>query len=483
MPVDVHTETGGVIRKRVARAPDRKVTFSTDREVKALPPAPANSSYDVADEHQRGLRARVHPKPKVGARRITWVLVATMPGAKGPSRYALGEYPELTLAAARDMAIDWRRAIAAGTDPRKPAAEAKPVATFAQVAEAYIKHIHAEKQRQAARAEHSIRRELMDKAGWGEKPVNTIGRDDVVKFIADVMARRPGKGKFQATNLCKLARMVFVWAKESGKFPDVVTIPTADLNLQKAIGKLHARDRVLSDVEIRALWLASGRMRPPYKQLVRFLLATGCRLREAAEMPRGEVVNDLWTVPKERYKTKVAQQVPLSPLALEILESLPLWEYTDPKRAPYPFSTTVGRKPFDGMSKCKAELDKLMRDEVEKMRAALPAELQEQLRRASTRGDQRMAKWLEGVVRRRHEQRAAEVYAALQAPHTLHDLRRTMRTRLSRDLRIAPHVAELVIGHKQAGLLAVYDHYDWLPDRQEALQRWSRRLARIVGDE
>jgi integrase len=64
-------------------------------------------------------------------------------------------------------------------------------------------------------------------------------------------------------------------------------------------------------------------------------------------------------------------------------------------------------------------------------------------------------------------------------PFVLHDLRRTMRTRLS-SLRVADTVAEQVIGHGRKGIQRVYDQHQYLPEMREALDKWAALLRSIV---
>jgi integrase len=52
-------------------------------------------------------------------------------------------------------------------------------------------------------------------------------------------------------------------------------------------------------------------------------------------------------------------------------------------------------------------------------------------------------------------------------PWILHDIRRTVRTRLS-ELRVQDHVAELVIGHSRKGIGRVYDLHRYLDEMREA---------------
>jgi Phage integrase family. len=63
----------------------------------------------------------------------------------------------------------------------------------------------------------------------------------------------------------------------------------------------------------------------------------------------------------------------------------------------------------------------------------------------------------------------------------LHDLRRTMRTRLA-SLRVPEQVAELVIGHGKRGLARVYDQHRYVSEMREALELWALEVGRITGD-
>jgi len=61
-------------------------------------------------------------------------------------------------------------------------------------------------------------------------------------------------------------------------------------------------------------------------------------------------------------------------------------------------------------------------------------------------------------------------------------LRRTTRTRLS-ELGVTPFIAELVIGHTQKGVHAVYDLYRYHDEKQAALLKWEAKLLSIVAPE
>jgi len=65
---------------------------------------------------------------------------------------------------------------------------------------------------------------------------------------------------------------------------------------------------------------------------------------------------------------------------------------------------------------------------------------------------------------------------------TLHDLRRTVRTALSR-LGVADETAEMVIGHMPQGVRKVYDMHDRLDERKEGLNRWAEHVLKLAGHE
>src|SRR5262249_47504028 len=166
----------------------------------------------------------------------------------------------------------------------------------------------------------------------------------------------------------------------------------------------------------------------PFGPLVRLLALTGQRRSDVSEARwlEFDLVKKLWIIPAERYKTDAPHVVPLCDEAVAILENLPRLPRRDHR-----VRTTFGLYPVSGFSKLKERFDKL----------------------------------LEGKM---------------AGPWILHDVRRTVRTNLSA-LPIADNVRELVIGHAQPGLHAVYDQYSFLPEKTKALTLWAARLRAIVS--
>ena len=108
----------------------------------------------------------------------------------------------------------------------------------------------------------------------------------------------------------------------------------------------EARDRILTDDELRKVWRTTNGL---YSAYVRFLLLTAARRNEASEMTWAEIDGGNWTLPAARNKTKVDLVRPLSRVARAILDALP-------KRGDFVF-TTDGLKPIANSSRAKRRLD------------------------------------------------------------------------------------------------------------------------------
>jgi integrase len=111
--------------------------------------------------------------------------------------------------------------------------------------------------------------------------------------------------------------------------------------MKRVNAKESARDRILTDDEIRAVWSTGN-------AFVRFLLLTAARRNEAAGMRWDELDGNDWTLPAARNKTKVDLVRPLSKAAMAVL----------PKReGDYVFGNPPDR-PLRSYSLLKVRLDK-----------------------------------------------------------------------------------------------------------------------------
>jgi integrase len=428
----------------------------TDRKVNSLKRGTKKADklghFDTWDTDVHGLGVRTS---KTGRR--TFVLAARYPGSSNPTRRALGKYPEMSLAEARDKAKAWKALIAKGIDPESAEEAArqaelrKQANTFAAVAEDYLRlqvigpnpdHPRQRKAKEVARHLRQIFIPL-----WGERPVTAISRYDVRGVIEDVRdqgtaatlaAYRKGSkadkspAPGQAHTLLGLLKTFFRWAVERGDY-GLESSPCEILKASSVIGERQSNDRVLSDAELSAFWQATGEMPYPHGPLYRLLLLTGLRLNEAADAVWSEfdLAKAIWTIPASRMKGKNGKarphSVPLTADILAILSELPRFNGGE-----YLFSTTNGESPVWVSDKVKRRLDTAMTEQL----GNLPA-------------------WVN------------------------HDLRRTLRSRLS-ELRVNADVAEAILAHVKPGIRGVYDRYEHFDEKRHALELWETRLRSIV---
>jgi integrase len=186
--------------------------------------------------------------------------------------------------------------------------------------------------------------------------------------------------------------------------------------------KERARSRTLTDHELRAIWKAAGEAKSSFPALVKFLLLTAARRTEAADMTRKEIDGADWTLPASRNKTKLDLVRPLSAAAQAVLGSQP-----EIDGCPYVF-TTDGKHALSGFSKFKRDFDKAC-----------------------------------GVT-----------------GWTLHDLRRTARSLMSRAGVDADH-AERCLGHVIAGVRGTYDKHEYYGEKEKAFEALATLIGRIVN--
>jgi integrase len=411
----------------MGKAAAKKVVL-TDRALKALKPAPAGKRYWVWDAATPNLGVRVTDK---GHR--SFVVVRRRPGDEQPFTHVIGSYPAVSLADARKEAPDALSAIVAGRTPEEMERERLRIEarnrkdTFVSVAEDFItKHVAG--LRQSKEVENLIRRELIER--WGPRPVTEIDRRDVIDALDEIIARG---APYAARHTFAVARKLFNWALHRDTY-GLEHSPCARLRTVDAVGRAVSRDRVLTDDELKLVWRAAEKDAYPFGSFVQMLMLTGQRLHEIADARWSEIDGKRLIVPVERMKMKRTHTVPLTPRVAKLLEGVPRFKDRDG----YVFTTTGGKRPISGFSKAKARLDR-------NIAAALKDA---------------------GVKR--------------GVPHfTFHDLRRTVRTRLS-SLGVLPVIAELVIGHTQKGIHAVYDRYTYDDEKRAALLKWETLLLSIV---
>ena len=376
---------------------------------------PTDKREEYPDLKQPGLRLIVQTSD---AR--SWALRYRFGGRS--AKLTLGGYPSLGLATARNKAAKAAASLADDVDPGALKKAAKAVSEpkldlIENVVESFIKRYAQRQTRENTwrETERLLTREVVSQ--WRGRSIAAIRRRDVVSLLDPIADRAP----IVANRTFSALRKMFGWAVERGL---IETSPCVGV---RPPSKETSRERTLDDAEIAALWQATAEIAYPFGPLVRMLLLTGARLREAGEArwPEVDLEAKTWTIPRERSKNDVASEVPLSPQMLAILESLPHFEGCD-------FIFTIdARRPIGGFHRGKRRLDALM---------------------------------------------------APATPFTLHDLRRTCASGMA-GLGIAPHIVEAVLNHKSGtikGVAAVYNRYSYATEKRAALERWADHIERLV---
>jgi integrase len=308
---------------------------------------------------------------------------------------------------AATLALKFEAGTLAPTPPPQPSYDEK---TLRRVVHEYLRHKGSGLRSRddfLARFENHVFPTL------GSRPIETLTRSITVPLV-DALAL---KHRHAAHAVARDLNIIGRWYSAR---TDAFTWPMvpSPLNPEDRAG----RERILEDRELRALWPAAERQGHPHGTLVRFLLLTGLRRTEAAELRRSEVVEGVIRLAPERTKNKTSFVLPLSKAAAGLLGECPegLWFFPGPRDG----------EPFSAFTHGKAELDRLAPD---------------------------------------------------VGPWVLHDLRRTAATLMER-VGVLPHVIEATLNHKVRGVAGVYRRHNFIEEKRDALERLATELARIVRE-
>lgn len=360
-------------------------------------------------------------------------------------------YPEAAtaanLTAARIWALEQIATCKKGSDPRvKAATEAESARVAADMAErrifenvmaAYLKEEVRGRKNNRSADQSEQRLELYVKGRWKRRLITDISRTDVHALLNDVrdckIERKGGGycgGPVIVNRVLAVIRAMFNWwqIQDEGFTSPIVK--------GMAKGRETKRRRVLTDNELRILWSLLPEF-GVFGSIVELLLLTAQRKSEVTAMARSEIAHDgVWTIPAERYKTDVPNFVPLTARARSVINRQDRYQGLD-----LVFSTN-GHTAFNGFGKSKRRLD-------DAMLAALRVG-------------------------------ASDPEKVVLPPWRIHDIRRTAKTLMQR-AGIRPDISERVLGHIIPGVEGIYDRYDYLEEKRDALERLGKLLDRIVN--
>ena len=212
---------------------------------------------------------------------------------------------------------------------------------------------------------------------------------------------------------------------------ELLVNPAVNIRARDIGGQEKPRDRYLTLEEIKTIWLFldsdKNAISLQIKNALKIIILTGVRTGELrlAKWTELNFEKSLWTIPAENTKTGLVIYIHLT----ELVKSLFL-ELKDCSMSKYVISGA------DGIS--------LLNDK------SLP----------------------KAVIR---------IQERVGIPQwTAHDLRRTFATQLGETLQIDPVVIEKCLGHKMPKIMATYNKNEMLPQRREALERWTKLIKDLV---
>ncbi len=384
---------------------------------------PRHARYEVSDGN--GLYVVVQPTGKK-----SWAVRFRILGK--PRKLTLDR--GLSLAEARAAAAKAMVEVEKQNDPttaKRKKKEAQRVAaanTFRLVADAYLKHEGRKKEEERLRS-LEWRRVLLERLVYptlGELPITTIKRKAVIELLDRIehgelvnpKTKEPIRGgATMAHSTLAVVRKIMRWYAIRDEDYVAPIVP----GMARIAPAKHARSRTLTDEELRAVWLtAELQGTDPFAAMVRFLLLTAARRGEAAALTWDEIDGTDWILPPGRNKVKVELVRPLSKAAQELIAG-------QPRIVDCPFVFTYGRKALAAFSQGKEEFDEAC-----------------------------------GIT-----------------GWTLHDLRRTARTLMSR-AGIDSDTAEQCLGHLLQGVRKTYNRDDFREQKKLAFELLSALIQRIV---
>ncbi len=389
----------------------------TDRFIKTVE-APKTGRAEYHDERTKGLSLRVTQQGKK-----TFCFAYRRKGDLQKQRMTLGEYPYISLSDARNKATVAQSRLHQGLEIVE-----KKKWTFEAVAKLYwekeLKHIKT--------AQNEWRRLTKDAIpAWRNKDISSITVYDISTLLSKVRERAQTTkyvvsgfasplGVPGANRLQTRLSRLFRFACEHGFCEDV---PTQKIARKKE----GTRDRTLTVNEIKVFWnlCTKSNIDEKTKIVLKLILLLGQRPGEICCMKWEDIDWQQATWLNVTSKTGEKNTVPLPPMAMQLLEPL--------------FLSTGYVFKMDNP--------------------------EGHLKRHSVTQAIRRCRIKKSIL--------------LNEKFTPHDLRRTMRSTLA-ELGVRRDIAERIISHKIKGVEGVYDRYDYLAEKREALMLWDTALQKII---
>lgn len=359
-----------------------------------------------------------------------------------PKRLDIGSYPAISLAKARAETLRYRAHLEEGNDPKQIKVQERSLIatepTFSELFNDWYESVCVHDVKKPDQIKRTF--EIYVLPQYGKIKAGKIDTHHWATLIDEVKTKH--KRPAIAARILAQLKKIYRWSHRR-KTPGILSNPVADLSAKNDFKiRKNKGKRVLDNDEIALIWeaLRKLRMAPRNKMLVKLCLFFGCRVSELrlSRIVDFDLGGGVWTIPEHKsFNTERANvEKPIKrPIIDEIkpcIERLML--LTESKE--WLFTKVNTDEPMPENS----HLD-------------FPYQIRQYVRK----------------------------HKKIEMPHwSCHDLRRTMRTRISKHTTF--HIAEIMIGHKIDDNQETYDQYDYLPEQAEAYHKWYCELTEIVGE-
>jgi integrase len=253
-------------------------------------------------------------------------------------RQAIGRYPTITLAQAREKA---KKILAERTlGKHQPNS-----ISWKKALELYLAEV---KTKNRLRTYMEYKRALRRYFPFGDTKLLDITKQEISAKLARLNGTRS-----QQNHAAVYLKTFFNWAIDENY------LAANPLQSFKQ-GKPKRRKRILSDDELRAVWSSAGQVGGLFGEIVKLILLTGQRRGEIAALLDTYFSHNQKTVtlPSSLTKNHLEHTFPVGHLAAALISAQ--LKSADRRESKFLFpSRTSIERPFNGWSKCKKDLDKL----------------------------------------------------------------------------------------------------------------------------
>jgi integrase len=244
----------------------------------------------------------------------------------------LGSCAEVTLAQARDKALEHRRALREqGTDPlasraaarAKAALDAAKSITFKTSAEDYIKSHKTAWRSAVHRKQWESTLETYVYPTLGDVPVSAIDTALVTKVLQPIWTAKPETATRVRGRIESILDRAKVLGHREGENPARWRGHLSKVFPKRSDVAKPVHHAALPYADMPAFMAALNTRDGVSARALEFAALTACRTGEVLGARWSEIANDVWTIPAERMKSGREHRVPLSKRTLAILNALP----------------------------------------------------------------------------------------------------------------------------------------------------------------